>query len=161
MPITHLKGVLLRIPRGVEVVVDRDAADPEGIGNFFDGATHHKGTSIVEHLDGTLFVFTAEVLKISAEFVFHLIDEPVQRTRKLWKVKRRQVHTLPNEGNVSCLRLVAGHDFGTKRFRNGLKGDKEGVVHCLTTLVHERKPITGWELHGFDCRVESQIESPA
>ena len=69
---------------GIEVVVDRDAADAHHFANRFDRLAEQKRAALVEHANGGLFLFAGQFWERRTELLLdrrnHLLERIVQVT---------------------------------------------------------------------------------
>ena len=87
---------------GVEIVVDRDAADTHCVGHILDSAPQDERTALVEQTNGTLLALARQHWQRVTQLGLDGVDQPLQRT-----VQRRQ----PDGGDCDALpdqRDIAG-----------------------------------------------------
>ena len=136
----------------IEVVVDRDPAHVERVGDVFHGAAQHEGSSLVEEADGLLLVLAAEVLESAAEFAFNAFDQAIEGVVKLRELQRANNYAAPVQGDVGRVRLRRSDDAGPDgmgdRFEGGEKrfGTIGGCRHHPPRVVDPcRRMLIGRE----------------
>ena len=109
----------------IEVVVDRDPAHIERIGDIFHGAAQYEGSSLVEEADGLLLVFATEVLESAAELTFNAFDQAIESVMELRELQCADNDAAPVQGYVGRVRVLGADDAGPDgvgdRFEGGEK----------------------------------------
>ena len=132
---------------GVEVVVDRDARDAHRVAHVFHRTSEGERTSFIEHADGALLVFTAQLSETAAEFTLDRFNETIERTMQWSGAHNGDDDALPDEWDVAGLTLADWQHGCTERLGNGPNCKNERVtrqahgVPCATCMVTCEAPL--------------------
>ena len=95
---------------GVQVVVDRDAADADGVGHGLHGAPQQELASLVEQSHRGLLLLPVELVEGVAELAFHRQHEAAQRPLEILETETSDDLAVPVQRDVRRSHLKRLHD---------------------------------------------------
>src|SRR5579871_34571 len=124
--------------RGVQVVVDREAADPHRVGHVLDGLAEREGAPLVEQAHGALLVFAGQRGERGTQLALDVGHEPLERAVELGReAEAADDDAVPAEGNVAGREVLAGHHGAAHRVGDGADGGEQRVGHTVTLSAEE------------------------